>query len=131
LAHRLQIQKSMYSNLIDQIESAFYEGFSDSSFRKHGKGYVGPLEIKDEEDSYIVKKVIVGFGSEEITANVRKSILKVFVNDEKQKPIDVVSLRIDTDYIDASKISSKLKNGILEIKLPKSENSKTVQISVE
>lgn len=131
MAHRLQIQKSMYSNLIDQIESAFYEGFSDSSFRKHGKGYVGPLEIKDEEDSYIVKKVIVGFGSEEITANVRKSILKVFVNDEKQKPIDVVSLRIDTDYIDASKISSKLKNGILEIKLPKSENSKTVQISVE
>jgi len=131
LAHRLQIQKSMYSNLIDQIESAFYEGFSDSSFRKHGKGYVGPLEIKDEEDSYVVKKVIVGFGSDEITANVRKSILKVFVNDEKQKPIDVVSLRIDTDYIDASKISSKLKNGILEIKLPKSENSKTVQISVE
>lgn len=121
----------MYSSLIDQIESTFYEGFSDSSFRKHGKGYVGPLEIKDEEDSYIVKKVIVGFGSDEITANVRKSILKVFVNDEKQKPIDVVNLRIDTDYIDASKISSKLKNGILEIKLPKSENSKTVQISVE
>ena len=131
MAHRLQIQKPMYSNLIDQIESAFYEGFSDSSFRKHGKGYVGPLEIKDEEDSYVVKKVIVGFGSDEITANVRKSILKVFVNDEKQKPIDVVNLRIDTDYIDASKISSKLKNGILEIKLPKSENSKTVQISVE
>ena len=121
----------MYSNLINQIESAFYEGFNDSSFRKHGKGYVGPLEIKDEEDSYVIKKVIVGFGSDEITANVRKSILKVFVNDEKQKPIDVVNLRIDTDYIDASKISSKLKNGILEIKLPKSENSKTVQISVE
>jgi HSP20 family molecular chaperone IbpA len=57
--------------------------------------------------------------------------LKVFINDEKGKPIDVVSLRIDTDYVDASKISSKLKNGILEIKLPKSENSKTVQISVE
>jgi HSP20 family molecular chaperone IbpA len=121
----------MYSNLINQIEEAFYEGFSGGSFSKHGKGYVGPLEIKDEEDFYLVKKVIVGFGSDEITANVRKSILKVFINDEKGKPIDVVSLRIDTDYVDASKISSKLKNGILEIKLPKSENSKTVQISVE
>jgi HSP20 family molecular chaperone IbpA len=121
----------MYTKLIDQIENAFYEGFTDKSFRKHGKGYVGPLEIKDEEDFYIVKKVIVGFSSDEITANVRKSILKVFVNDEKQKPIDIVNLRIDTDYIDASKISSKLKNGIMEIKLPKSENSKTVQISVD
>ena len=121
----------MYTKLIDQIENAFYEGFTDKSFRKHGKGYVGPLEIKDEEDFYIVKKVIVGFSSDEITANVRKSILKVFVNDEKQKPIDIVNLRIDTDYIDASKISSKLKNGIMKIKLPKSENSKTVQISVD
>jgi|TARA_B110000285_G_scaffold142790_1_gene159557 HSP20 family molecular chaperone IbpA len=121
----------MYTKLIDQIESAFYEGFSDSSFRKHGKGYVGPLEIVDNESYYIVTKVIVGFESAEITANVRKSILKVFVNDEKEKPTDVVSLKLDTDCIDASKISSKLKNGILEIKLPKSENSKTVQISVE
>jgi len=100
----------MYTKLIYQIENAFYEGFTDKSFRKHGKGYVRPLEIKDEEDFYIVKKVIVGFSSDEITANVRKSILKVFVNDEKQKPIDIVNLRIDTDYIDASKISSKLKN---------------------
>jgi HSP20 family molecular chaperone IbpA len=130
LARGLQIEKPMYTKLIDQIESAFYEGFSDTSFRKHGKGYVGPLEIKDEEDCYIVKKVIVGFGSDEITANVRKSILKVFVNDEKQKPVDVVSLRLDTDHIDASKISSKLKNGIMEIKLPKSQNSKTVQIPI-
>ena len=80
----------MYSNLIDQIESAFYEGFNGGSFSKHGKGYVG-----------------------------------------KQKPIDVVSLRIDADYIDSSKISSKLKNGILEIKLPKSQNCKTVEISVD
>lgn len=130
MARGLQIEKPMYTKLIDQIESAFYEGFSDTSFRKHGKGYVGPLEIKDEEDCYIVKKVIVGFGSDEITANVRKSILKVFVNDEKQKPVDVVSLRLDTDHIDASKISSKLKNGIMEIKLPKSQNSKTVQIPI-
>ena len=121
----------MYTNILNQIEDAFYEGFSDNSFQKHGKGYVGPLTMKEEEDHYSVAKVIVGFSSDEITANVRKSILKVFVNDEKGKPIDVVSLRIDTDYIDASKISSKLKNGILEIKLPKSENSKTVQISVE
>ena len=127
----MQIETSMYSNLVNQIENAFYEGFNDSSFRKHGKGYVGPMKIKDEENHYIVEKVIVGFGSGEITANVRKSILKVFINDEKEKPIDVVNLRIDTDYINASKISSKLKNGILQIKLPKSENSKTVQISVE
>ena len=121
----------MYSKLIDQIENAFYEGFSDNSFRKIGNGYVGPLEIKDEEDFYLIKKVIVGFDSKDITANVRKSILKVFVNNQKEKPADVVSLRIDADYINANKISSKLKNGILEIKLPKSENSKTVKISVE
>ena len=89
------------------------------------------MEIKDEEDFYLIKKVIVGFNSDEITANVRKSVLKVFVNNEKEKPTDAVNLRIDTDYIDATKISSKLKNGILEIKLPKSENSKTVKISVE
>jgi len=127
----LQIEKPMNTELIHQIESAFYEGFSDSSFRKHGKGYVGPLEIVENENHYIVTKVIVGFESSEITANVRKSILKVFVNDEKEKPTDVVSLKLDADYINASKISSKLKNGILEIKLPKSENSKTVQISVE
>ena len=122
---------SPLSSLIDQIESAFYEGFNGGSFTKHGKGYVGPLEIKDEENFYLIKKVIVGFSSDEITANIRKSILKVFVNNEKQKPIDVVSLRIDTDYVDVSKISSKLKNGILEVKLPKSENSKAVQISVD
>ena len=127
----MQRTTPMYSNLIDQIESAFYEGFNGGSFSKHGKGYVGPIEIKDEEDFYLIKKVIVGFSSDEITANVRKSILKIFIKNEKQKPIDVVSLRIDADYIDSSKISSKLKNGILEIKLPKSQSCKTVEISVD
>ena len=121
----------MYSQLINQIENAFYEGFSDNSFRKLGKGYVGPLEIKDEEDFYLIKKIIVGFDSDDITANVRKSILKVFVKNEKEKPTEAVTLRIDTDYVDASKISSKLKNGILEVKIPKSENSKSVEISVD
>jgi HSP20 family molecular chaperone IbpA len=120
----------MYTNLLDQIESAFYEGYNDNTFRKHGKGYVGPLTVKEENDYFAINKVIVGFSSEEITANVRKSILKIFVNNEKDKPIDIASLRIDPDYVDVSKISSKLKNGILEIKIPKAENSKTIQISV-
>lgn len=121
----------MYTNLLNQIENAFLESRSDDSFRKQGKGYVGPMVIKDGTDFYLVKKVIVGFDSKEITAHVRKSILKVFVNDGQVKPIEVASLRIDPDYIDVSKISSKLKNGILEIKIPKSENSKAVNISVE
>ena len=121
----------MYTNLLNQIENAFYESQSDDSFRKEGKGYVGPMEIKDEPDFYLVKKVIVGFESKEIAAHVRKSILKVSVNNEKGEPVNVVSLRVDPDYIDVSRISSKLKNGILEIKIPKSENSKAVKISVE
>lgn len=121
----------MYTNLLNQIEKAFYESQSDDSFRKEGKGYVGPIEIKDEPDFYLIKKVIVGFESNEITAHVRKSILKVSVDNEKGTPVDIVSLRVDPDYIDVSKISSKLKNGILEIKIPKSENSKSVKISVE
>ena len=121
----------MYSNLLNQIESAFYEGLSDNSLQKHGKGYVGPLDIEDEENHYLVKKVIVGFESKEITANVRKSVLKVSIDDDKGKPSEVLSLRIDNDSIDVTKISSNLKNGILKIKLPKSENSKTVKISVE
>ena len=127
----MQKIKSMYSSLLNQIENAFYEGLSDNSFQKHGKGYVGPLEIEDEENHYLVKKVIVGFDSKEITANVRKSILKVSVDDDKGKSSEVLSLRIDNDSIDVTKISSNLKNGILKIKLPKSENSKTVKISVE
>ena len=127
----MQKGKSMYSNLLNQIESAFYEGLNDNSLQKHGKGYVGPLDIEDEENHYLVKKVIVGFESKEITANVRKSVLKVSLDDEKGKPSEVLSLRIDNDSIDVTKISSNLKNGILKIKLPKSENSKTVKISVE
>ena len=131
MAQVLQIEKPMYTNLLNQIENAFYESQSDNSFRKEGKGYVGPMEIKDESDFYLVKKVIVGFEAKEISAHVRKSILKVSINNEKGTPIDIVSLRIDPDYINDSKISSKLKNGILEIKIPKSENSKAVNISVE
>ena len=50
---------------------------------------------------------------------------------KKASPSEVLSLRIDNDSIDVTKISSNLKNGILKIKLPKSENSKTVKISVE
>ena len=54
----------MYTNLLDQIENAFYEGYSDNTFRKHGKCYVGPLNIKEENDYFLVNKVIVGFSSE-------------------------------------------------------------------
>lgn len=114
----------MYTSILNEIEKAF-DGFRDDSFSSIEGGYVGPLSIKEEEDAYIVEKVIVGFGSESIKANVRKSILRVAVNDES-----VLSLRIDPDYLDATRIRSNLKNGILKIEIPKSENSKDVEIPI-
>ncbi len=93
----------MYSNLLNQIENSFYESSCDNSFSKHGKGYIGPLSVKEEDNHYLIEKVIVGFNSDDVTANVRKSILKVYLENEKKKPVDVVSLRVDPDYLDVSK----------------------------
>lgn len=113
----------MNMNLFNEIQN-------EHSLLKHGKGYLGPALTKEEEDYFLIKCVIVGFSSKEIVANVRKSILRIYINNEKQKPIEVYSVKIDPNYVEVSEISSKLKNGILEIKIPKSKLSKNFQIPI-
>lgn len=113
-------------NLFNEIQN-------EHSLLKHGKGYLGPVLTKEEEDYFLIKCVIVGFSSKEIVANVRKSVLRIYINNERQKPIkptEVYSVKIDPNYVEVSEISSKLKNGILEIKIPKSKLSKDFQIPI-
>lgn len=112
------------SNLQEEIERIFFGGFNQE-FQRVGDGYTGPLTIEDEGDAYVVKKVLAGIEAKDIEANVRRSVLQISVGDEQ-----VSSIRLDTNYLDVSKISSKLSNGILTIRVSKKKDKQEVKIKI-
>jgi len=124
----------------------------DSSLVRWGDRNTGLLEsawspaidIYDSKDSVMVKADIPGMKKEEIDVSVYGDtlIIKGEKNQEKEtKEKDFVraerfygsfnrAIRLPAE-IDASKVNASYKNGVLELVLPKKEESKPKQLKID
>jgi HSP20 family protein len=102
------------------------------------------IDVHDAKNHYVVKADLPGLAKEDIDVTVENNqlIIKGEKKQEKKDEKDNVirserfygsfyrSLSLPTD-VDGEKVKASFKNGTLEIELPKKEEAKPKQISVE
>ena len=86
--------------------------------------------VKSTGDVYTAKIVLPGVEKKNISIKGNKEVLKIFIKDKEGKQKLYRTLNI-AGLVDIDSITSKLKNGILEITLPKIEVSESIDITIK
>jgi HSP20 family molecular chaperone IbpA len=85
--------------------------------------------VSSKGDVYIAKVILPGIEKKNISIKGNKELLKIFVKDSNNKQTLYRTFNLK-GLVDLDSITSKLKNGILEITLPKVEVSESVEIKI-
>ena len=111
-------EKSMNNSLFDII-------FNDL----HESGTFQSDSVKSVGDVYKATIVIPGIKKDKISISATNDYLKVFLKEEQDKKL-LRKINLG-GLVNIKSISSKLEDGVLEITLPKSEVSESVQVEIE
>jgi HSP20 family protein len=127
-----------FSNLIDRF-------FSDSLARTGGSSYsfVPKVDILENDTAYEINVAVPGLSKEDFKIDLNDNFLTIsgerkFSKEKKEANLHVVETQYGNfsrafslpDNVDASKISAKYNNGILEISVPKDEK-KTLKTTIK
>lgn len=128
-----------------QIERVFRE-FWKAAPKELRFGFYEPLvDIEDKGDEYVVYINVPGFSKDEVKVRVTEDFVEVFAepSEEKKKEIAsrnyVVRERVYEGFkrrielpakVRPESASAYLRDGVLEIHLPKSEAAREIEISI-
>ena len=110
-------EKSMNNSLFDIIFNDLYDVSSQQTD-----------SVKSVGDVYQAKIVLPGIKKDKVSISATNDFLKVFLKEENDKKL-LRKINLG-GLVDIKSISSKLEDGILEITLPKSEMSESIQVEV-
>ena len=132
----LNIQEEM-----DRFVNDFFQGTSGREMRE---GMWSPaVDISENEDGIVVSAEVPGMKKEEISISIQNNVL--ILKGEKQKEEEKKEHnyhRIERAYgsfqrsfslpatVDANKVKAAYKDGVLKIELPKKEEAKPKEISI-
>jgi HSP20 family protein len=102
------------------------------------------LDVYEEKDEIVIKAELPGMDKNDIEVNISDSELTVKGEKKKEETIDeenyyrcersygafVRSVELPTD-VKADKVKASFKNGILEIRMPKTEEAKTKEVKIK
>jgi len=139
LPQGFKMDKSQWGRLLDDVLE-MRPGFNLQGF---GTGWVLPFDVEENQDEYRFYAEMPGMKQEDIKLSLAENILTV--SGEKKQPYDTEKRnfhRLERSYgtfqrsfslphlIDTNKIKATVKDGILEIIVPKSAESKPREITV-
>lgn len=141
-------------NLLDNFDSIFDNFYGQST---QSKGFVPSVDISETEDAYLLEADLPGFAENDIDVKVENDVLTVSSSiekdpeeeaekegengneNEKTKTAYLVKERKSRSFsrafvlpkdVDSDGITAKVKKGILNLVLPKSEKAKPRTIKV-
>ncbi|MBN1697586.1 MAG: Hsp20/alpha crystallin family protein [Spirochaetales bacterium] len=117
--------------------------FDDSVFTVSGQSHP-KVDVRENENDYVVEADIPGFTEKDIDVSVNGDLLTISskkdeTKEEKKKGY-IIKERRSTAFsrsftlpknIDRDKIDAHFKNGVLSLSLPKTEQAKPKQIDVK
>jgi len=130
--NRQPLQRS-FNNLVDDLFPGFPVMYKNDA---QGKGYA-PVNINENDNSYLIEVVAPGFEKTDFKVNVEQQILTISAEKKEETAVEnqkqirrehVVrsfkrSFTLD-EKIEASAIAAKYVNGVLSLNLPKKEEVK-------
>jgi HSP20 family protein len=131
------VRKTYYSPSTD-VFSLMDEFFKTDTVRASFK-----VNVKENENEYGVEAVLPGFKKEDIEIKYNDNYLTISVKkvEESEEETDKyihretsnvsMARKVYLKGIDQEKISAKLVDGILQVVVPKAEEAKPIEITVE
>jgi HSP20 family protein len=113
------------------------------AFPGFGSGSAFPMNIYDNGDELLVALEAPGVARDSFRLNVRENVLTVTGTRAGAEYKDASALREETPRgeftrtlrmpakVDADRVEAKYRDGILQIRMPKSEEAKPKQIAIE
>jgi HSP20 family protein len=110
-----------------------------------GRDLVPAVEVSETDDQYVVRAEMPGVRKEDIDVNLEEGILTIsaqtrseteereaerVIRQERRFGKYLRSLRLGTD-VDATRVEAVYRDGVLELSLPKAEQSKPKKIDVK
>jgi HSP20 family protein len=130
----------------DDLESLFESFFRPvrGTAPEGGKGLVPPVDVIEKDNEFVVSVELPGVAKEDIDVTVHNGMLTInaesksdlgteqarVIRQERRFGKYVRSMRLGTD-IDETRVKASVRDGILELVLPKAEEVKPKKIDVE
>lgn len=121
----------------------------DDSFRRYGRGdveaaFIPPMDVVEEKDGYLVKADLPGLSKENVSVTLQDNYLTIkgerkhetetkdanYYRHERVSGMFTRTIELPTS-VDAKKIDAHFKDGVLSVRLPKTEEAKPRQIEVK
>ena len=132
----------MHDDMHDLVRSFF--GPSWSWPTTWGSGAWPAIDVADQENEYLVKAEVPGCKAEDIDITVSGNVLTISGEKKEEKEVKEKDyyhsersfgsfrrdLNLATD-VDTAKIKAECSNGVLTVKLPKSEKAKPTKIEIK
>ena len=141
---RRETERTGLSRIHDEVDDLFSSFFHDLDWPVSGRGRWPALDITENDNEFIVKAEVPGCKAEDIDIAVHGNMLTVSgekkqEKEEKSKGYYHVersfgSFRRELNLasnIEADKIEAACKDGVLTVRLPKTEKAKAVKIEVK
>lgn len=131
-----EIQDEMNRLLNRSLRRSGSAGFDDA--------FVPAIDVVEEKDSYLVRADLPGLSKEDVSVTMQDSYLTI--KGEKKHETETKEAnyyrqeRVHGSFartielpmsVDAKKIDGQFKDGVLQVRLPKSEEAKPKQIEVK
>lgn len=134
-SRRNQMQNRAYNPFdLDRVfESFFNDSVFPSYFRQSG---LMKVDIRDEGDAYLLEADLPGVKKDQVNIDIEDGNLTISVNQEeeteekrenyicRERRASALRRSFSLDNIDSDKISAKMENGLLMLRLPKLEPNK-------
>ncbi len=108
-----------------------------------GEGMFAPaVDVKEDADAYTVHLEVPGVAQDDLHLSLQDNVLTIRGSKEQQEESEGRYRRVERSYgsfartlslprnVDASSVAANLEDGVLEVRLPKREESKPRQINV-
>lgn len=129
-----------YLDDFDRIFSNFW----DLPVATYGKSRIPSVDIRENEDAYIIEAELPGYGEEDVQVSVDDHVLHIQSKREEKKEEEKKEYLVRErtfssfsrsfslpEHVDEEHISGEFKNGILTLTIPKSEEKKPKRIEVK
>ena len=131
-----------YVTLQQRFLEPFFGRFNFLDDQPSSGTWAPPVDVAEEKDHILVKVEVPGVDEKDLKVNFEDGLLTVSGERQFERKDDRNYHRIERTYgsfvrtftlprtVDANAITANYKNGVLEIEIPKKEESKPKQIQI-
>ena len=121
---------SAYPSLLDEMDRLFEAAFPRGGFDWKGQF---PIDLYKDKDAFVVRAELPGFRKEDLAIDLADGVLTITGTrkTEGQAETKVTRAVQLPDNVDVEKIAAAYENGVLTVTLPKREEAKPRQVTID